>query len=96
MGLVQRVIESYGIATISITTIRHLTEEVGVPRAVFLRWPMGHAYGEVHNVEQQMTVLKKTLQALVKIKKPGIIVNLPYRWRRLEDLDIDFSMDFLD
>ena len=71
----------------SISIVRKLTAETGVPRAVFLKWPMGHPLGEPFNVAQQMKVLRKALEALTTITKPGTIVDLPYRWRRYEDLE---------
>lgn len=53
---------------------------------------MGHALGEPGFKKQQAIVLKKALEALTAIKTPGTIVNLPYRWRRHEDLDKDFEI----
>ncbi len=78
--------------SISISTLRQFTLEAKASRAVYLSWPMGHALGEPNFRKQQMTVLKKTLEALVKIKKPGTIINLPYRWGRREDLDKEFEI----
>ena len=87
MGLVQRVIEEAGIPTVSISITRKYTAEVKAPRAVFLRWPMGHPLGEPFHVKQQATVLKRALKALEEIETPGTIIDLPYRWRRHEYID---------
>lgn len=87
MGLIQREIEKRGIPTISISIVRKFTEEIKPPRAVFLKWPLGHPLGEPHNVKQQMIVLKKTFEALMSIKEPGTIIDLNYRWRRYEDME---------
>jgi hypothetical protein len=84
VGLIQRAIEAAGIATVSISIIRGLTEQVRPPRAVFLRWPFGHPLGEPGNRDQQMTILKETLRALKTIDTPGQIIDLPYRWRRVD------------
>ncbi|MBI5682692.1 MAG: hypothetical protein HZC45_05950 [Deltaproteobacteria bacterium] len=86
MGLIQREIEKYGIPCISISIARKFTEEIKPPRAVFLRWPLGHPLGEPYNVKQQMIVLKKAFEALMNIKEPGAIIDLNYRWRRHEDM----------
>lgn len=80
--------------SVSISTLRKFTLEVKASRAVFLRWPMGHALGEPNFKKQQTVVLKKALEALSAIKTPGTIINLPYRWRRHEDLDKDFDIPF--
>ncbi len=87
MGLVQREIEKKGIPTISISIVRKFTEEIRPSRAVFLKWPLGHPLGEPFNIRQQTTVLKKALEALADIKEHGAIIDLPFRWRRYEDLE---------
>lgn len=48
---------------------------------------MGHPLGEPFNADTQMAVLKSALRALETIKVPGTIIDLPYRWRRHEDLN---------
>lgn len=57
-----------------------------MPRAVFLRWPMGHPLGEPFNKRQQGFILKRTLTEMESITTPGMIIDLPYRWRRPEDI----------
>lgn len=86
MGLIQREIEKQGIPTIGVSIARKFTEDVKAPRAIFVKWPMGHPLGEPGRVEQQMAVLKSAFKALESIKEPGTIIDLPYRWRRYEDL----------
>jgi len=86
VGLVARVIEDSGISTVAVSIIRKLTEEAGVPRAVFLHWPLGHPLGEPFNSLQQRIVLIRALKRLTLADKPGIIEDLPFRWRRHEDL----------
>lgn len=51
------------------------------PRAVFVRWPFGHALGEPFNRAQHRTVIHTALQTLYHAC-PGQVVDLPYRWRR--------------
>lgn len=82
MGLIARVIESAGIPTVSVSITRDLTESVGVPRAIFLRWPLGHPLGEPNKPLQQRTVIYDALDVLVKADEPGIIEEPGYRWRR--------------
>jgi D-proline reductase (dithiol) PrdB len=80
--LIQRVIESVGIATISISIVRKYTEEIKPPRSIFLRWPFGHPLGEAHNIPQQAAVLGKAFEALYQIDEPGEIIDVNWRWRR--------------
>lgn len=81
-----------GIPTVSISIVRKFTEETKAPRAVFVKWPMGHPLGEPGRTDQQTRVLKAAFRALVEITVPGTIVDLPYRWRRYEDLERDFTI----
>ena len=82
MGLIQRVIEQAGIATVSISIVREYTEKIRPPRVVFLQWPFGHPLGEVANVNQQASVLGKALAALRTVTVPGTIIEPGFRWRR--------------
>ena len=63
-----------------------LVEEVAVaaraPRFLYLHWPFGHALGEPGNVAQQRTVLRDMLSMAISAPRPGLVVELPYRWRR--------------
>jgi D-proline reductase (dithiol) PrdB len=90
VGLIQRAIEAQGIPTIGVSIVRQYTEKVKPPRTVFLRWPFGHPFGEPFNVAQQRVVLAEALHALLAIRTPGTIIDLPYKWRRekYEDKDI--------
>jgi D-proline reductase (dithiol) PrdB len=82
VGLVAREIERQGIPTVSISIQRELTEKTRPPRAMFLRWPYGHPLGEPFNVAQQRWILLDALRMFVEAKIPGMIVDLPYLWRK--------------
>jgi hypothetical protein len=90
VGLIQRAIEAQGIPTIGVSIVRQYTEKVKPPRTVFLRWPFGHPFGEPFNIAQQRVVLAEALRALNAIRKPGTIIDLPYKWKRekYEGIDI--------
>jgi len=82
VGLIQRCIESAGIPTVGISIVRQYTEKVKPPRTIFLKWPFGHPLGEPGHIEQQRAVLRKALDALVGIKSPGTIIDVPWPWKR--------------
>lgn len=82
MGLIARVIEAAGIPTVCVSLQREITARVRPPRAVALRWPMGHPMGEPGRPAQQRQVLEDALQLLETGHVPGEIRDLPYRWRR--------------
>lgn len=49
---------------------------------LYLHWPYGHAMGEPGNVEQQRVVLRDLFSMARTAPRPGLLVDLPYRWRR--------------
>jgi D-proline reductase (dithiol) PrdB len=81
VGLVQRAIEASGVPTVSISLLREITEKVGAPRALYLRWPFGHPLGEPFHVAQQLTVLRDAFE-LLYTAQPGELRRGEYRWRR--------------
>lgn len=83
VGLLQGAIERQGLSTISITLRPEITWGVKVPRAVYLRFPIGNPVGEAGKPEQQRIILHAVLEQLQEIQEPGTIVELPYRWRRM-------------
>jgi D-proline reductase (dithiol) PrdB len=66
---------------VSVSLLREVTEKLRVPRAVAVRWPLGHPLGEPFNRAQQLTVIRDAL-GLFGTATPGTIVSLPYPWRR--------------
>jgi len=82
VSLIARVVESYGISTVALSLNRELSEKIGAPRTLYLRYPYGAPLGEPGDVNQQRAILKDMFEALDNIKEPCTIVDLPYRWRR--------------
>ena len=68
-----------------IITVRpDVTQMTGCPRAVHVRFPMGNPVGEPHKPAQQRRILLSALEVLEQLRQPGPIVELPYRWRRMQ------------
>ena len=82
MGLLARLIEACGVTTVGLALVRDVALEAHAPRLLYLRWPFGHALGEPGNIAQQRTVLRDMLSMARTAPYPGLVVNLPYRWRR--------------
>jgi hypothetical protein len=82
VGLIQRVIESSGIATVGISINRPYTEKVKPPRSIFLRWPFGHPLGAPGRVGQQTAVMQEAFKALYSIESPGTIVDVDWPWHQ--------------
>lgn len=82
MGLVARAVEAAGVATVTVSVLRHATAALPGPRNVFVRYRLGQVFGEPGRVAQQRTIVMDALRALDAIEQPGGIVTLPYRWKR--------------
>ncbi len=54
MGLIQRVIETAGISTISVSLSKGITQKLRPPRAVFPGFPLGHPIGFPNRSTQQL------------------------------------------
>lgn len=80
MGLVSRVLEERGIATVCVATGRDLIAQVKPPRALFVNHPMGNNFGAPGDVKMQRDIL---LTALAMIHDPaaaGQLVDYPTTW----------------
>ena len=82
MGLLAREIERQGVTTVCLGLVREVAVAFRAPRMLYLHWPFGHALGEPGNILQQRTVLHDMLSLAGLAPHPGLVVDLPYRWRR--------------
>ena len=82
MGLIQRMIEEEGIATISMGNEPDRMARIKPPRALQVRFARGSMFGEPGNVNRQRRILLDALDALQTMTEPGQIRKLPYRWKR--------------
>ena len=89
MGLLAREIEACGVTTVALALVHELALAVKAPRMLFLHWPFGHALGEPGNQLQQLTILHDAFSMACASPRPGLVVNLPYQWRREQYAPID-------
>ena len=89
MGLLAREIEACGVTTVALALVHELAVAVKAPRMLFLHWPFGHALGEPGNYLQQRTILHDAFSMARVAPHPGLVVNLPYQWRREQYVPID-------
>ena len=82
MGLLAREIERQGVTTVGLALVKDVAVAAHAPRFLYLHWPFGHALGEPGNVAQQRAVLHDMLSMAAFAPRPGLIIDLPYRWRR--------------
>lgn len=80
MGLVQRELESRGIATVTLSFIPDLTRAVGVPRLAGIAHPPGRPLGRPGDAEGQRAVLRAALVLLEQATGPDSYEELPFVW----------------
>jgi D-proline reductase (dithiol) PrdB len=69
VGLVCRVVEEAGIATVCVSTGRDLTVQVKPPRSLFVNFPMGNNFGAPFNSEQQRAILTRALALVHEVQE---------------------------
>jgi len=77
---VQRAIERRGIATVSITVARDVTEHVKPPRAVFVPFMMGHHFGVPFHCDLQRRIIVAALDRILQAEVSGEVYALPVTW----------------
>ncbi|HEX6097368.1 MAG TPA: hypothetical protein VF432_13650 [Thermoanaerobaculia bacterium] len=83
VGLLQSVIEPQ-IPTVALTLLPELTEHIGTPRALSVRFPYGAPFGNPLNRWLQTRVLREALTLLEEATAPEIRASA-YRWRQTRD-----------
>ena len=81
MGLVCRLLEERGIATVYVATGRDLTALVKPPRALFVNHPMGNNFGRAGDREMQADILRTALGMLHNVVTPGELIDYPTKWQ---------------
>ncbi len=79
-SLVARILEENGQATIVHATGRDVVAQACPPRATFVNFPMGNAFGKAHDTATQTRVLRLVLETAENLEHPGTIVDLPLDW----------------
>ncbi len=87
--MLAREIEANGVTTVSLALVRELAVAVKAPRMLYLHWPFGHALGEPGNRDQQRTILHDAFSLARIAQRPGLVVDLPYQWRRHKYVPIE-------
>ncbi|HTT63189.1 MAG TPA: hypothetical protein VMG35_15145 [Bryobacteraceae bacterium] len=73
VGLIQGIVESTGIPTVSITLCREITERVAPPRALFVDRPFGYPLGAPHDTVLQARIILSAFTLLKETVPPAIV-----------------------
>lgn len=82
VGLAQNIVEGAGIATVSVSMAPTVTYGVGVPRALYVRFPYGNPFGEPGDEHTQREILLAALTWLSEAEMPNQMMRLAVGWRR--------------
>lgn len=73
-------IEAAGIPTVVIGSARDIVEEVGVPRFVFVDFPLGNPCGRPERVDEQRMIVGLALDTLERAFVPRTTIQAPVQW----------------
>ena len=85
MSLIARHLEANGIPTVMIANGRDIVEHCGVPRLVFVDFPLGNPCGEPYEAEQQRQIFEMALNLLETATEPRTTVEAPFKWPKGDD-----------
>ena len=80
MSLVARYLEAHGIPTVVIATARDIVEYCGVPRLVFVDFPLGNPCGVPFDEEMQSSIMELDMGLLESADDADTTVTAPYHW----------------
>ena len=64
----------------SLSSALSITTGVGVPRTVFVDYPLGRTAGKPDDVDDQYSIVRAAMTTLLTTAVPGAVVRLPNRW----------------
>lgn len=80
MSLVARQLEAAGIATVVVGSARDIVEEAGIPRFLFVDFPLGNPTGKPGDTEMQRSIVELALRVASAAIGPRTTVQAPQRW----------------
>lgn len=85
MSLGARHLEEAGIPTVVVGSARDIVEEAGVPRFVFVDFPLGNPCGKPGDVAMQRSIAELALDVLENAFVPRTTVQAPVIWDEADD-----------
>jgi hypothetical protein len=65
---------------VSLSSALSITTGVGVPRTVFVDYPLGRTAGKPNDADDQYGIVTAAITTLLTAVVPGEVVRLPNRW----------------
>ena len=80
MSLVARHLEANGIPTVVVGSALDIVEHCGVPRFVFVDFPLGNPCGAPWQRDMQAEIVRMALQLLETAPAPRTTIHAPFVW----------------
>lgn len=80
MSLIARHLEANGITTVVVGSAQDVVETVGVPRFVFVDYPLGNPMGKPDEVAEQLSVCEAALSLAERADGPRTTRRLDLEW----------------
>ena len=80
VSLVARHLEAAGIATVIVGSAQDIVETAGVPRFVFVDYPLGNPMGKPGDVAEQRSTVEAALQLVTSAMGPRMTYRMPLDW----------------
>ncbi len=75
-------LDPLGIATLSLTLVKKVTQLIKPSKALYLQQPFGLTLGDVGDSETHAAILNDCLRYAAEVQPPGMIIDLPYVWTK--------------
>lgn len=85
VSLAARQIEQAGIPTVVVGSARDIVEECGVPRFVFVDFPLGNPCGKPYDAEMQRSIVGLALDLVEGAFAPRTTIQAPFVWDETDD-----------
>ena len=80
VSLVARRLEESGITTVVVGSARDIVEEAGVPRFLFVDFPLGNSCGKPDDSEMQRSIVTLALETAASAIVPRTTIQAPQKW----------------
>jgi D-proline reductase (dithiol) PrdB len=80
VSLAARHLEAAGIPTVIVGSARDIVEECGVPRFLFVDFPLGNPCGKPWDAKMQYRIVGGALELLERAWAPRTTLQRPERW----------------
>jgi len=80
VSLVARHLEAEGIATVIVGSAQDIVETAGVPRFVFVDYPLGNPCGRPGDTAEQRSTIEAALRLVTAAVAPRMTHRLPLEW----------------